>query len=480
MGEDTDAMTHDLSAEFTELTPEQRELLTIRLGEARAERRQGQPDAPRSSSDRLPLSFTQEQLWFLDRLDPGTPVYNVPFALRLSGPLDTTSLGAAVNAVVRRQEALRIVFVEEEDGPRQVVRSHVDIPMPVVDLRSMLAADRVSAIERESAAHGQHSFDLCVGPLLAVRLLVLADEDHLLLVNVHHIIFDASSADIFGAELAAYYGHLAAEDEVGLPELTERFGDYARRQREPAAQANVSNQVEFWRGRLAEAPPTSTLPPDRPRPAVQTHRGGRRAFMLAAPLTRRMTELARDLAVTVNAVMLAGFTAVLRQATGQDDLLFVMPTASRPRVALEALIGSFANMMVLPMDVSGDPTFGDLMMRAHCSIGDAYRHQDAPYARVVEEVAPLRDPGVNPLFQVMLTISQSGEQQRSAAGVTFSPMPVDNQLTDFDPSSASRRRTPEQVRTMTPINVLDASPVCLRGLAFRCEPRDIRAPRSRS
>ena len=412
-------MTNDLTPDLAALTPEQRELLALRLDRAR---RRG--DAP--------LSSTQEQLWFLDRVDPGTPVYDVPFALRLRGPLDVLTVRGALDAVVRRQEALRTVFTEHKDGPRQRVLSTVDIPMPVTDLRAVPEQERERAVERESIAHGRHSFDLLVGPLLAVRLLVLADDDHVLLVNVHHIVFDAWSADVFVTELAAYYGHLAAGEPVDLPPLREQFADYARRQRDPAAQASVAAQLGYWRDRLTGAPPTSTVPPDRPRPAVQSHRGARHAFMLDAALTRRMAELARELAVTPNAVVLAAFTALLRQATGQDDLLFGMPTASRPRVDLEPLIGSFANMMVLRLDASGDPTVGDLVVRAHRAIGEAYRHQDAPYARVVEEAAPLRDPRINPLFQVMLTLARGGDGERSAAGVTFAQMPVATELTDFD------------------------------------------------
>jgi hypothetical protein len=303
----------------------------------------------------LPLSFTQEQLWFLDRWDPGTPVYNVPFALRLRGPLDPESLRSALNGVVTRHDALRVVFTEADGSPRQVVRARVDVPLPLVDLRPLPAAERMGAMEREAAAHGRISFDLRIGPLLAVRLLALEDEDHLLLVTVHHIVFDAWSAEIFTNDLVAYYGHFAAGEPLALPALDDRYAEYTHGQREPSALANVTTQVTHWRDRLAGAPGTSTVPPDRPRPAVQTHHGGRRIFTLTAPLTRQLTDLARDLGVTLNSVVVAGFAALLRQATGQDDLLFGMPAASRPRVELEPLIGSFANMLVLRDRYLGRP-----------------------------------------------------------------------------------------------------------------------------
>jgi non-ribosomal peptide synthase protein (TIGR01720 family) len=424
-------MTNDHPVRIADLTPDQRELLALRLREVRT----------RPATDRVPLSFTQEQLWFLDRMEPGTPVYNVPFALRLRGRVDTASLRSAINAVVARQEALRTVFVQHEDGPRQSVLAEMDIPLPVVDLRQV--PDARQRADAESAAHGRVSFDLLTGPLLATRLVTLADDEHVLLVTVHHIVFDAWSAEIFTSELIEFYGQLAGGEATNLTALTDSFAQYALRQRAPANKSAVDEQIATWRDRLTGAPATSTLPPDRPRPKVQTHRGGRHTHMLPAPLARRMNELARESGATLNAVALAAFSLALRQATGQDDLLFGMPAAGRPKSALEPLIGSFANMLVLRMDTSGDPAVRELVQRAHRTVGDAYRNQDAPYARVVEAVAPPRDPGINPMFQVLLTVAEAGADERSSAGVVFSPVPVDNQLTDFDLFVTLTRRDDE-------------------------------------
>ncbi|RSM43808.1 hypothetical protein DMA12_18205 [Amycolatopsis balhimycina DSM 5908] len=420
-------MTHDISPELAELTPDQRELLLRRLG-----RRQPRPT-------RLPLSPTQEQLWFLDRMDPGTAVYNVPFAFRLRGALDVEALRSALNAVAARQEALRLVFAEDETGPHQLVRADVDIPLPVADLRDLSAAAR----DAEVAEHGRVSFDLRTGPLLAARLLVLADDEHLLLVTVHHIVYDAWSGDVFTTELVAYYGQFAGGVPAALPPLRATFADHARRQRDPAFRSEVDAQVAQWRDRLAGAPPTSTPRPDRARPVVQTHRGGRHSRLLPAALTGAMGTLAQEAGATLNAVALAGFAAALRQVTGQDDLLLGMPAAGRSRVELEPLIGSFANMLVLRLDLSGDPAVRELVRRAHRTVGEAVRHQDAPYARVVEELAPPRDPGINPLFQVLFTVADTSDGTATAAGVEFAPQPVDNQLTDFDLFVTLSRRDDE-------------------------------------
>lgn len=410
----------DLSAELAELRPDQRELLSRRLG------------AALPAPHRLPLSFTQAQLWFLDQLAPDRAAYNIPFALRLTGPLDVTALRAALTALVGRQESLRLVFGEDADGPFQTVRDHVAVELPVVDLTGLSTRERAEAEDREAADLGATPLDLRTGPLLVTRLLVLDTEEHLLLGTAHHIVFDAWSGGVFTTDLVALYGQHAAGAPARLPEPRDSFTAFAARQARPGVRAELRSHLDHWRDVLAGAPATSTLRPDRPRPVVQGHRGGRTVRPLPAALCSAVLAFARESGVTVNAVALAGLTSALWQATGQDDLVIGMPSAGRTEVALEPLIGSFANMLVLRLDLSGEPTGRDLARRAHRTVGDAFRHQAAPYARVVEELAPVRDPGVNPLFQVMFTVADAGGEPGSAAGVRFAPALVDNQLTDFD------------------------------------------------
>ncbi|MEV0804951.1 condensation domain-containing protein [Micromonospora sp. NPDC050200] len=416
-------MTQNLHPDLADLTPEQQELLALRLRRARTQRPDPGP---------LPPSFTQEQLWFLDRLEPGTPVYNVPFAERITGPLDVPALHRAVNAVVARHDALRVVFTETGDGVAQRVRDTLELPLPVVDLRELPDAERAAAQQREVTAHGAVSFDLTTGPLLAVRVLALADTEHLLLVTAHHIVFDAWSAGVFTDEVVRWYGEFAGGVPAELPGLPTRFVDHVAARRRPDAVRAVNGHLAYWRERLAGAPPRSTLPPDHPRPPVQTHRGARRAFTVDADTTAALGALARSAGATVNAVTLAALAALLRQATGQDDVLLGMPAAGRASTDLEPLIGCFANMLVLRVDVSGDPTVRDLVRRTHRTVSEAYAHQEAPYARVVEEVRPPRDPSVNPLFQVMATVTDGGEERRVAGGATFTPVATENGLTDFD------------------------------------------------
>ncbi|KKK07560.1 condensation domain-containing protein [Micromonospora sp. HK10] len=417
-------MTQNLHPDLADLTPEQRELLALRLRRARG--RRADPGAPR------PLSATQEQLWFLDRLDPGTPVYNVPFAERITGRLDVAALHRAVNAVVARHDALRVVFTAADGTVTQRVRDALEVPLPVVDLRALPEPDRREAAGRETVAHAAVRFDLTAGPLLAARLLALADDEHLLLVTVHHIVFDAWSVGLFRDELVRWYGEFAGGEPARVPALPVRFVDHVAARRRPDGEAALAAHLAHWRERLADAPARSTLPPDRPRPPVQTHRGRSLPFTVDGSTLAALDGLARRAGATVNAVALAGLAALLRQATGQDDLLLGMPAAGRSGTELEALIGCFANMLVLRVDATGDPTVRDLVRRVHRTVSDAYAHQEAPYARVVEEVRPPRDPSVNPLFQVMATMTDGDAADRRAAGAVFTPYAAENGLTDFD------------------------------------------------
>jgi non-ribosomal peptide synthase protein (TIGR01720 family) len=408
--------------DLADLTPEQRDLLARRL--SRTSRPPGA--APNDPTGPVPASPTQAQLWFLDRLEPGTPVYNVPFALRLRGDLDAAALHRAVNAVIARQAALRTRFVDVDGQLHQVVDPVATLELPVVDVPEAREAERLA---RE---HAFTSFALDTGPLVAVRLLRLSAREHLLLVTAHHIVFDAWSAGVFTEDLVAFYDEFAGGAPARTAALTMSFADHVSRTRRPAAVAAVTGHVAYWREALNGAPPVSTLPPDLPRPAVQTHAGGRHAVAAPDGLARRVADLARAGGVTANAVVLTAVATLLRRATGQDRILLGLPAAGRLRSELEPLVGCFANMLVLDVDFAGAPTVRELIRRTHHTLSAAYAHQEAPYSRVVEEVAPPRDPSVNPLFQVMVTFADGDGAGRSAAGVSFVQETVDNGVTDFD------------------------------------------------
>ncbi|WP_434446500.1 condensation domain-containing protein [Lentzea sp. E54] len=389
-------MTDHLTSSLTE---EQRRLLALRL---------------RNADRSQPVSFTQEQLWFLDRLDPGNPAYAIPFGLRLTGPLDRTALELAVGRVVDRHSALRTTFFERDGELRQRVRDNASIAIEVTDLSAN--PERVPEVALE---HARHVFDLSAGPLVAFRLVVLGEQEHLLLVTAHHIVFDAASADVFAADLAAFYGGET------LPEPTMSFGRHAAAERRRLTDEVMDGHLAYWKDRLAGGPARSTVPSDLPRPPVQTHTGGRRHFVVPKDLTDRLAAKARELGVSLNAVVLSGFAALI----GQERVLLGLPVSGRGRAELETMIGSLANMLVLRVDLDGDAS--EVIRGTHRAISEAYAHQDAPYARVVEAVDPPRDPSQNPLFQAMLSLTDA-PVTRTAGGVEFSPFEVDNGLTDFD------------------------------------------------
>ncbi|WP_370963814.1 condensation domain-containing protein [Amycolatopsis sp. cg9] len=395
-------MTTNLEDLLGGLTPQQQRLVRARLAQQAA--------AP-APADVFPLSPAQERLWLADRLSPGQSA-PVILAIRLTGPLDRDRLHAAIAAVIDRQSALRTVFRETPDGPRQVVLD--GFRPPVVTAEPGALAERIRPV-----------FDLTAEPPVAVTLFETTPADHLLLVCVHHIVIDGWSTQVFLDELIAHYG-----GHADLPGLRLRFADYAVAEREAAGQ--LAEQVAYWRERLAGAPALSTVPPDRPRPPLQSRRGAHTEFTVAADVTDRLTALARRTGVTLNTVVTAAFAVLLQHATGQDDVLFGTPVARRRRTELEPLIGSFADTVVTRVDLTGGPSGEELLRRVQRSAAAAVAHQDVPFSELVRELAPARRAAYNPLFQIMLSVSEIVVAAREAAGVTFTPERVETGTTEFD------------------------------------------------
>ncbi|TMC05017.1 MAG: hypothetical protein E6J41_23295, partial [Chloroflexi bacterium] len=422
-GPDCRHVNTDVAGELRRLAPEQQRLLLRRL----RERRQAGELRPRPDPDGLaPLSHAQERLWFLDQLQPGSPAFNVAFGLRVAGPLDRERLRRALDLLVARHESLRTVLVLEDGRPRQRVGPPRAVDLPEIDLRPLPPGERAAAVDRHAAEHARIGFDLATGPLLAVRLLATGDDEHVLLANVHHAVFDGWSASVFANDLAALY------EGKPLEALPVQFGDYAWWEREHLQGEAMEAHLAHWRDRLAGAPVLSTLPADRPRPARPAHRGGQHRFSVPTTLVDGLAALSRQHGVTAFAPVLAAAALVLGDAAGQDDVVVGTPVAARTRRELEPMIGCFANTLVLRLDLSGDPTHRELVGRAGEVIRDAYRHQEAPYASVVQAVAPPRDSGHNPLFQVMVNYVGAGDEVAAAGGTSFTPVRVESDASDFD------------------------------------------------
>ncbi|HEY2737839.1 MAG TPA: condensation domain-containing protein, partial [Thermoanaerobaculia bacterium] len=406
------------AGDLAALTPEQRALLMLRLRKKAAGKPAAEggtpaiPRAPRDPCDPeggdLPLSFAQQRLWFLDQWEPGNPAYNIPAAVRLSGPLDAAAFAATLREIVRRHEALRTAFPEMDGRPAQRIALAVDLVVPLIDLAALPAARRETETVRLARADAARSFDLARGPLLRTALLRLAAGEHVALVAMHHIVSDGWSIGVLIAEVAAIYGAFRAGRPHGLPELPIQYADFAVWQRGWLQGDELEKQLGSWRERLAGMPPVLELPADRRRTAVHGFRGGLCPIELDPALWAGVRAFSRGQGATPFMTALAAFLALVRRLTGQTDLAVGTPIANRNRAETEGLIGFFVNTLVLRVEVSADrspePGLRDLLARVREATLGAYAHQDLPFEEVVKAVAADRDRSHNPLFQVMFAL----------------------------------------------------------------------------
>ncbi|HSF38303.1 MAG TPA: amino acid adenylation domain-containing protein, partial [Thermoanaerobaculia bacterium] len=362
---------------------------------------------PRKPGEPLPLSFGQERLWFLDRMTPGSSAYSMPSFLRLSGPLDVPALAGALAGLVRRHEALRTVFRARGGEPVQVVRNFAGMELPGVDLSSLPGEAREAEVRRLALREQRTPFDLAEGPLFRGSLLSLDAEDHVLLLNVHHIASDGWSVDVMNKDLAALYRAAAAGEPSPLRPLPVQYADFAVWQREWLSGAQLEAQLSYWRARL-DRPAVLTLPADRPRPAVQSFRGGVERAVFPGGLADALERIGRRQGATLFMTLLAAFEALLWRYTGQEDLFVGTPVANRGRAEVEGLIGFFVNTLVLRTDASGDPGFSHLLARVREDALSAFAHQDFPFDRLVSELAPERDLSRTPLFQAVFALQHVG------------------------------------------------------------------------
>ena len=387
----------------------------------------------------LPLSLAQERVWLADRLLPGSPLYNIPFALRLRGPLPprgTAALAAALAEVVRRHEVLRTRFELAAGGPVAVVSpppGRPAAPLPLVDLSRLAPSPRLAAAAALRAAEAVRPVDLESSTPLRALLLRRGAGDHELLANVHHIAFDGRSLGIFGEEMAALYhaGVRGDPSPLGAPPL--QYADFAAWQRRWLSPEVIEQHLAAWRECLDGCSPVLDLPGDRPRPPLMSHRGERLPVALGDRLAAGLARLARQQRVTLFVIVSAGFAALLERYSGQDDFLLGIPVANRNRPQLERLIGFFVNTVVLRCDCAGDPDFARLAGRMRESAIDALAHQDLPFERLVEALAPERDPSRTPLFQVMLAMQQQAEPRLDfGPGLAAAIAPLPNGTAKFD------------------------------------------------
>ncbi|HVZ73436.1 MAG TPA: amino acid adenylation domain-containing protein [Polyangia bacterium] len=351
----------------------------------------------------FPASYSQQRLWFLDQLQPGSSAYNVPTIVRLRGPLDAPAFARALDEVVARHESLRTTFGSEAGVPVQVVAPALALGLAVEDLSALPADARETALARALAEGAAAPFDLKRGPLVRARLLRVAPDDHVFLFNASHIVVDGISTAVIFDELSKLYEAFAAGRPSPLPELAIQFADYAIWQKETMQGEELERRLAHWRERLAGELPTVELPSDRPRPSTMTGKGARlRARLATRAGADALAALCRQERTTSFSGLLAAFSLLVARHTGQTDILLGSPFGNRARAEIEQAVGFYAATVVLRVDVSGDPTFRELLGRARDVILGAAANQDVPFEKIVEALKPARDAAHNPFFQIML------------------------------------------------------------------------------
>jgi amino acid adenylation domain-containing protein len=380
----------------------------------------------------LPLSFAQQRMWFVHQLDPSDPLYNIPFALRLTGRLDLAVLARALDEIVRRHESLRTTFKLVEGRPAQVVAPPAPAGLRLIDLGGLDTPERDAETLRLAAEEARTPFDLGRGPLLRATLLRRGEEEHVLLFTMHHIISDGWSLGVLVRETAALYDAFLAGLPSPLAELPLQFADYAYWQREWLRGEVLERQLAYWRARLEGAQTTLELAASRPRPAVLSHRGSIAHVRLGAELTDALRALGRREGATVYMTLLAAFQTLLYRYSGQEQVVVGSPVANRNRRETESLIGCFLNVLALRTDLSGNPTFRELLARVRETALGAYAHQDVPFEKLVAELQPEREASRAPLFQAVFVLQNMPLGALELTGLSVEPLDVQRGTTQAD------------------------------------------------
>jgi surfactin family lipopeptide synthetase A len=398
---------HENAQRRAQLSSARKALLEQWLQGKAARSSSAQAAIPRRANDQpAPLSFPQQRLWFVDQLDPGSAVYNMPGIVHLRGSLNVAALERSLDTIVRRHETLRTSFESRDGVPLQRVDPHATVPLRHVDLRDLPQPERAAALQQHALESARQPFDLSNGPLLRMTLLQLAADEHLLLLTMHHIIADGWSIGVFVRELSALYSALIAEQPDPLPELPIQYADFAVWQRQQAQAEYLREHLDYWKQQLADLP-TLQLPTDRPRPVFQSFAGAKQQLRLPAALSQALKTLAQREDATLFMMLLAIWQLLLRRYSGQNDLVIGSVTAGRSRRELETLIGYFVDNLVLRTDLSGNPSFRELLRRTRSTTLDAFAHQDVPFEQLVETLQPERNPSYSPLFQVLFVFQPS-------------------------------------------------------------------------
>jgi amino acid adenylation domain-containing protein len=421
---------NDIAKQITGLSAEKRQLLERYLKSAGLDLTEAVIIPQRRDTNKFPLSFAQERLWFMDQLEPNRPIYNLPDTHVFKGPLDFDALQRALTEIVRRHESLRTTFQTVDGDPVQVIAPPQPLALQVIDLSDLPPQERQAKAQQLADDDAQQPFELSRGPLFRVQLVRLAEEEHLLLITMHHIISDGWSIKILGRELAELYEAYRTGESLPLPELPIQYADFAVWQREWMRGELLEKQLEYWRKQLGGELQELELPMDHARPARQNFRGAAENIEYSAEILRRLKEIGRERNATFFMTLLAAFDVLMWRYSGQTDLLIGTPIANRNRRETEGLIGFFVNTLVLRTKVNGDGSFHELLDQVRETTLRASEHQDVPFEKLVEELQPERSLSRHPLFQVMFTLQDGGELKLSGLELTW--MDTANDIAKFD------------------------------------------------
>ena len=397
------------------------------------------PPVIRISRDgrQLPLSFAQQRLWFLDQLEPNSSFYNLPESVRLRGSINIPLLEQSLNEIVRRHESLRTIFTVTDGQPQQWILPELPIQIPVVDLTHLPSSKREAEALRLAEEEVQKPFNLATGPLLRATILRLAEDEHIALFTMHHIIGDAWSSQVLIQELTVIYSAFLLKVPSPLQDLSLQYADFAYWQRDWLKGEVLEEQINYWKRRLAGLPPLLELATDKPRPPVQTFNGTFTSFLISENLSDRIKKLSHQQGVTLFMLLLAAFQAMLYRYTNQEQIGVGTPIANRNRGEIENLIGFFVNTLVLNADFSSDLTFVEFLKQVKGTTLGAYAHQDLPFEMIVDALQPERNLSHSPLFQVMFTL-QNGSARfdnvvvNQADALSVSPLEVHSGTSKFD------------------------------------------------
>jgi len=379
----------------------------------------------------FPASFAQQRLWFLNQLAPDNPFYNVSAALRLKGNLDLVALERTVNEIVRRHEVLRTTFVSVEGQLCQAIAPHLHLPVAVVNLSTLSGKAQEAAVRQQATAAAQRSFNLSTGPLLRVVVLKLEASEHVLLLTLHHVVADGWSVGVLVRELGALYTAFRLGKPSPLPELPLQYADFAQWQRQWLQGEKLENLLSYWRQQLAGITPLN-LWTDYPRPAIPRYTGAEQRLDLSQDLSQGLQALSQESGTTLFMTLLAAFQTLLYRYSGQEDICVGSPIANRNRSELEGLIGFFVNSLVLRTDLSGNPTFRELLARVRETTLAAYAHQDLPFEQLVQALHPERDLSHHPLFQIALAVQNTPIAALELPNLSLSLLELDSGTARLD------------------------------------------------